>query len=275
MADRAADLLATASVLGYLRDVRATAAPEAQRLTERIQGLVAELVAAQNQDGGWPWVTDGECRWSEPTAGPAQRPVDLGRRSSGHSPRPSGWACSATRRSSTRRPATSASEFAGLSASDWETRAAMLHALSARRAASFEAANSLNRARGELSDSALAYLALTFANLDRPTIAGELIGLLGPAGEDRGNRARAASAAVLGPGGPPAVRAVGLRDHGAGHAGLCPGQAGRARARSGRRLAGRAPRRRGLDTASRPGDRPWPPCRRSTAGPEAPRIGTG
>ena len=34
----------------------ATAAPEARRLTHRIQGLVSGLVAAQNDDGGWPWV---------------------------------------------------------------------------------------------------------------------------------------------------------------------------------------------------------------------------
>ena len=36
--------------------IRATGAPEALRLTERIRGLVAELVALQNEDGGWPWV---------------------------------------------------------------------------------------------------------------------------------------------------------------------------------------------------------------------------
>jgi tetratricopeptide (TPR) repeat protein len=71
-------------------------------------------------------------------------------------------------------------EFSKLSGSDHETRAALLHALSTRRAAGFEAANSLNRLRNDLSDAALAYLALTFANLDRPSLAGELIGMLSP-----------------------------------------------------------------------------------------------
>jgi alpha-2-macroglobulin len=73
-----------------------------------------------------------------------------------------------------------AQEYSKISGADHETRAAVLHALSTRRAASFEAANSLNRLRSELSDSALAYLALTFANLERPSLAGELIDILGP-----------------------------------------------------------------------------------------------
>ncbi len=71
-------------------------------------------------------------------------------------------------------------EFAKLSGNDHETRAALLHALSTRRAASFEAANSLNRMRNSLSDPALAYLALTLANLDRGTLANEVISLLAP-----------------------------------------------------------------------------------------------
>src|SRR5262249_62314536 len=54
--DRASDLLALTSALGYLRAVKAPVAPEAQRLADQIRGLVAELVALQNDDGGWPWV---------------------------------------------------------------------------------------------------------------------------------------------------------------------------------------------------------------------------
>ena len=46
MADRASDLLAATSALGYLRRVGGADAPEAERLTDRIRGLVAELVAA-------------------------------------------------------------------------------------------------------------------------------------------------------------------------------------------------------------------------------------
>ena len=47
-------------------DPRRAAAPEAARLTDRIRGLVAELIAAQNEDGGWPWVARGRRGRTEP-----------------------------------------------------------------------------------------------------------------------------------------------------------------------------------------------------------------
>ncbi len=74
-ADRAADLLAATAALQYLRTARATAAPEAARLTERIQGLVASLIAAQNQDGGWPWVSGGPLPRSSANAANRRRAI--------------------------------------------------------------------------------------------------------------------------------------------------------------------------------------------------------
>ena len=179
-ADRAAELLAGASVLAYLREVRATAAPEAQRLTEHVRSLTTELIAAQNQDGGWPWVTGGPVPLASnaPSAG---RPSDRLTSASVC------WALASAERlgllSDPRVLDQAVSylgvQFSQLGASDWDTRAALLHALSSRRAATFEAANSLNRARNQLSDPALAYLALTFANLERTSLAGEVLGILG------------------------------------------------------------------------------------------------
>ena len=56
-ADRAGDLLAATSALTYLQcDPGAPARPRPPRLTDRIRGLVAELITLQNDDGGWPWV---------------------------------------------------------------------------------------------------------------------------------------------------------------------------------------------------------------------------
>src|SRR6202011_244061 len=54
--DRASDLMAATAALKYLNEVRTPDAPEASRLSLRIQGLVGELVTTQNDDGGWPWV---------------------------------------------------------------------------------------------------------------------------------------------------------------------------------------------------------------------------
>src|SRR5205823_924738 len=59
------DLLAASSALAYLRSVRAGEAPEAARLSGRIQTLVAGLLGLQNGDGGWPWVGGRDPRPSE------------------------------------------------------------------------------------------------------------------------------------------------------------------------------------------------------------------
>ena len=180
-ADRAAELLAATQALQYLRTARASAAPEAERLTRRIQGLCAALIAAQNPDGGWPWVSGDNL----PRAGQPQPAASASERLTSAavvwalaSAEPLGLLSDA--KVLDQAVAHLTQEFSKLSGNDLETRAALLHALSTRRAAGFEAANSLNRVRNELSDPGLAYLALTFANLDRASLAGELLGILGP-----------------------------------------------------------------------------------------------
>jgi tetratricopeptide (TPR) repeat protein len=180
-ADRASELLAASSALQYLRAARATTAPEAQRLTRRIQGLLAALVAAQNQDGGWPW-TSGDAGprlgQKQPASPPSDRLASAAVVWALASVEPLGLLTDL--KVLDQAVAYLGQEFSKSNAGDHETRAALLHALSTRRAASFEAANSLNRVRNDLSDPALAYLALTFANLDRLSLAGELIAILGP-----------------------------------------------------------------------------------------------
>ncbi len=182
MADRAADLLAAASALTYLRTTRSSGTPDAQRVSDRVQGLVAELIAAQNEDGGWPWVSSGLRRRGNPNQ-PAALPSDRLASASvlwalalaeqaGLLPDPkvldkgSAWLTQ--------------SMVSGTSSRDLDARAALLHSLSTRRAATFEMANSLNRERQILSNPALAYLALTFTNLNRPELAGEILGILVP-----------------------------------------------------------------------------------------------
>ncbi|WP_406697489.1 MG2 domain-containing protein [Singulisphaera sp. Ch08] len=174
-ADRAGELLAATQALSYLKAIRSAEAPEAERLTSRIRGLVAELIAAQSEDGGWPWVggpiiagkpanpsdraTSSRVVWALATAEPLGLLTDPG--------------------ALAKAAAYLTQELAKLGAADHETRALLLHALSTRKATTFEQANALNRLRQGLSDAALAYLALTFVNLDRATIAGEVLDVLG------------------------------------------------------------------------------------------------
>jgi uncharacterized protein YfaS (alpha-2-macroglobulin family)/tetratricopeptide (TPR) repeat protein len=172
-ADRASDLLAVASAYQYLRDVGGSDAPEASRLADRGRGLAAELITGQNDDGGWPWV-----------AAAPDRPQPSDRLTTARAL----WALSEARAlglvadpSAIDKAATYlAQEFARVESGDNDARAAILHALSTADRAGFEQANSLNRLRQNLSDAALAYLALTFAELDRQTLAAEVLGVLAP-----------------------------------------------------------------------------------------------
>ena len=171
-ADRASDLLAASSVLHYLRE--SGAADEGDRLAGKVQGLVAELVAAQNEDGGWAWI-----------AGHPGQPNPSDRQTTARVL----WALSGpwklggmmTEGQTVEKAATYLlQEFSKTDAADRETRAAILHALASWGRASFEQANALNRDRQNLPDAALAYLALTFARLDRAALADEVLGVLAP-----------------------------------------------------------------------------------------------
>ncbi len=173
VADRASDLIAATSALAYLREARTPEAPEAARLSDRIRGLVAELITTQNDDGGWPWVAarPGGKRPASDRLASAHAAFALhGARSVGLLADPS-VADKATNYL-TR-------EFARAGA-DHETRAALLHALAAFGKANFEQANSLHRVRQNLPDVALAYLALALAHLDRAGLAGEVLDVLAP-----------------------------------------------------------------------------------------------
>jgi len=172
-ADRASDLLAATSALAYLREVKAPGAPEAARLADRIRGLAAELVTAQLDDGGWPWVArrEGRKAIASDRMASAQAASALAEaRSLGLLPEPAALDKAATYLTA---------EF-NRSGGDLEARAAILHALATLGKASFEQANALNRVRQSLPDVALAYLALTLARLDRATLADEVLGVLGP-----------------------------------------------------------------------------------------------
>ena len=176
-ADRASDLLAATSALAYLRTARGGAAAEAERLTNRIRGLVAELIAVQNDDGGWPWVSGGGDR-AKRVPRPSDRATSARVVWALASAEPLGLLTDV--KVLDQAVAHLAGEFAKLNSADRETRAVLLHALSTHRGATFEQVNSLNRQRQDLSDVGLGYLALTLANLERPELASEVLDVLGP-----------------------------------------------------------------------------------------------
>ncbi|HEX8201501.1 MAG TPA: alpha-2-macroglobulin family protein, partial [Isosphaeraceae bacterium] len=175
-ADRASELLAACAALANARAAREGEASEAARLTGRIQGLVAELIGLQNDDGGWPWVAGRDARpgserltsarvvWALTAAEPLGLLTD-----------PKVLETAVTFLTQ---------EFARVDAADHEARAALLHALGLRGQARFDWVNALNRARPDLTDAALAYLALTLARLDRSALADEVLGVLVARGRD-------------------------------------------------------------------------------------------
>ncbi len=184
--DRAADLLALVSALTYLRDVRTADPAESTRLRDHARGLVADLTATQNQDGGWPWVA--------PRAG--QNPVASDRAATCAA----GWALKATASAGVEVDLNTLEKTAGYlgndlnrTGNDLTGRADVLHTLAVLGHGSFEGANTLNRTRQNLSEIALAHLALTFGLLDRPSLANEVLDVLV-------NRAKSAP---VGPGEPP------------------------------------------------------------------------
>ena len=185
-ADRAADLLAAVSALGYLGDVRNTDAAEATRLRDRARGLIADLVAVQNQDGGWPWVA--------PRAG--QPPVPSNR----HASSAAAWAIRVASQAGMSVDSNVVSHAGDYLANEFNRasndptgRAAVLHALAVLGRATFEGANTLNRGRQNLDNIALAHLALTFDQLDRALLANEVLDVL----------ATRAKSEPVGPGEPP------------------------------------------------------------------------
>ena len=172
-ADHASELLGAAAVLHYLREAGGLAAPEAGRLADRVRSGVADLITSQNEDGGWPWVaadpgkglasdrsTSALALWALAEAEKLGLATDTGLLD--------------------KASAFLESQYAQIDASDTDTRAAVLHALATRHRATFELANGLNRQRQDLSDAALAHLALAFVELERPTLAVEVLGVLGP-----------------------------------------------------------------------------------------------
>ena len=161
------ELLAAVSALEYGQRGQ-DAAAEIRQLIAKARRLTAELVASQRDDGGWSWhghqgkKTDwpSTCRtyWALVTA-----------RDAGIAVNPD-----------TIHKATNflQNRFRNFGANDYDGKAVVLHALSINKQAEFANLNRLYRARNSLSNTALAYTALGFQNVNRAGVATELAELL-------------------------------------------------------------------------------------------------
>ncbi|MFQ6039969.1 MAG: MG2 domain-containing protein [Candidatus Poribacteria bacterium] len=166
--DAGSDLLAAAYALDYVKVVGGSPTDNAA-LMEYARSLVARLVVAQGDDGGWSWGHVVREKASD---------VYVTSRAM--------WALAEARRVGVsvnpqtieKGMAYLKQAFSKVEPNDDETKAVILHALSRIGEADFAYANRLYRNRNRMSPPALAYTALIFVNLKRNEIAGEILDVL-------------------------------------------------------------------------------------------------
>lgn len=161
------DLLGVVSALAYAEAVKVNKADHHQ-LVERARSLVSACVVTQKSDGGWGWIASPKIGshfavtattyWALVRAEQAGIKVN---------PDTMNRALNYLR-----------NQFKSVNANDNDAKAIILHALSLKEQADFAHVNRLYRERQGLSEIALAYTTLTFANLKREAIARELLGIL-------------------------------------------------------------------------------------------------
>jgi tetratricopeptide (TPR) repeat protein len=180
------DLMASLGLQKLIGTSREAGSPQAQALDARVRSSIGGLISSQNDDGGWSWTGRGGASNRYSTARAA-------------------WALSLARSAGytvSEEPFNKAlgylrSQVAATSDSDYESKAILLHALSAAGQGDFALANRLYRNRPALSNAALAHLALAFVEMDRKATAAELLALLGERKLDEPVTRRAAEKGVL------------------------------------------------------------------------------
>jgi tetratricopeptide (TPR) repeat protein len=162
------DLMASLALQKLLVESRDAAAPQAQALDARIRTALSQLISAQQEDGGWTWTGHGQASHRFTSA----RVV---------------WALSLAKRAGykvaddrfEKAKTYLQSQIANTAETDFESKAILLHALSVAGQGDFTLANRLLRNKPSLSTSALAHLALAFAEMERVATAKELLADLG------------------------------------------------------------------------------------------------
>ncbi|MCA9067790.1 MAG: tetratricopeptide repeat protein, partial [Planctomycetaceae bacterium] len=160
------DVLGGTAVLAMLRGSQTQDSPEGQALAGRVQSGIASLVSSQKDDGSWSWS-------GKPSVNSSDR--FLSSRAV--------WALAEARKAGfavpqetwTKAIAHLKSAFTASRQSDLESQAILLHGLSMAKAGDFAFANRLYRERNSLSASGLLHLALSLIELDRKSMAEDLL----------------------------------------------------------------------------------------------------
>jgi len=163
--DSGSDLIAVAYALDYLKKIGGNAT-DSKQLSERARSLVSSIIISQRDDGGWSWCGVGPAVESD---------IYVSSRML--------WALAeAKKQGITINPQTMEKAIAYLKAvfarveqNNDDVKSVILHSLSTVGEADFAYANRLYRNRNEMNPSTLAYTALTFVNLSRNEIGGEVL----------------------------------------------------------------------------------------------------
>ncbi|MBI3921310.1 MAG: tetratricopeptide repeat protein [Armatimonadetes bacterium] len=172
---RGCDLVADVSIRGkeltalieYLRSVKRGETPEYQRLSSRLESEIARLSATQQEDGGWSWASfEGD---ADPyvTAEAVTTLVEA---------RKLGFDVAPEKLSQGLKYLQSA--FHRAEESDNEKKAALLYAQARGGEADFGSVNRLFRLRNSLDTRAVALVMLALCEMDRASMAAELLPLL-------------------------------------------------------------------------------------------------
>ncbi|NLS96777.1 MAG: tetratricopeptide repeat protein [Planctomycetaceae bacterium] len=180
------DLLASLGIQKLLSGSRESAGPTTQAIDQRIRSTVSVLVSSQNDDGGWSWTGRG---------GASDR----------YASARALWALALAKKGGYKVAAENfdkavgyvTGQIAATGASDLESKAILLHALTVAGHEDFALANRLHRSRPVLSPAALAYTALAFAAMDRNDTAKELADALATKNLDQPANLRTAADGLL------------------------------------------------------------------------------
>ncbi len=161
------DLLASAALMDYLGKTQDAQQPHVVSLHERIRSGIGRLVASQNDDGGWSWT--GQTATSERYS--TARVL---------------WAWSEVRKRGFMVPGDAYdravaflnAQITQIAEDEYESKAILLHAMASAGRGDFALANRLYRSRPSLSNAALAHLALALLEMQRNSLAQEVVDVL-------------------------------------------------------------------------------------------------